>query len=79
MTNVEAPKSFDRPTILVIDDEKRIRDGCKKVLNEQGYEVATADSGELGLQMIEENYYDIILLDLMMPSLSGFEVLARVK
>jgi len=79
MTNVEAPKSFDRPTILVIDDEKRIRDGCKKVLNEQGYEVATADSGELGLQMIEENYYDIILLDLMMPSLSGFDVLERVK
>jgi len=65
--------------ILVIDDEKRIREGCRKVLNEQGYEVATADSGELGMKMIEENYYDIILLDLMMPSLSGFEVLERVK
>ncbi len=79
MTNQQTPKTFDRPMILVIDDEKRIRDGCRKVLSEQGYEVATADSGELGLKMIEENFYDIILLDLMMPNISGFDVLARVK
>jgi PAS domain S-box-containing protein len=79
MTNEEKSKSSDRPMILVIDDEKRIRDGCTRALSEQGYEVATADSGELGLKMIEENYYDVILLDLMMPSLSGFDVLARVK
>ena len=79
MTNEETPKIFDRPMILVVDDEKRIRDGCRKVLSEQGYEVATADSGELGLKMIEENFYDIILLDLMMPNISGFDVLARVK
>ncbi len=79
MTTEETPKTFDRPTILVIDDEKRIRDACRKVLNEREYEVSTAESGEVGLQMIEENCYDIILLDLMMPSLSGFEVLERVK
>jgi PAS domain S-box-containing protein len=79
MIDEETAVTPDRPTILVIDDEKRIRDGCLKVLSQQGYEVATADSGELGLKMIEENYYDIILLDLMMPSLSGFDVLMRVK
>jgi PAS domain S-box-containing protein len=79
MTHEETPAALDRPMILVIDDEKRIRDGCQRVLSQQGYDVATADSGELGLKMIEENCYDIILLDLMMPSLSGFEVLARVK
>ncbi len=79
MTNEERLKTSDRPMILVIDDEKRIRDGCRKVLSEQGYEVATADSSELGLKMIEDNYYDVILLDLMMPSLPGFDVLARVK
>jgi PAS domain S-box-containing protein len=79
MTDEKRPNAFEKPSLLVIDDEKRIRDGCRKVLNDQGYEVATADSGELGLRMIEENYYDIILLDLMMPSLSGFDVLARVK
>ena len=67
------------PTILVIDDEERVREGCRKVLARDGYEVTIAESGEVGLKMIERQHYDIILLDLMMPSLSGFDVLAHVK
>jgi two-component system phosphate regulon sensor histidine kinase PhoR len=67
------------PTILVIDDEERVREGCRKVLARDGYEVTIAASGEVGLEMIERRHYDIILLDLMMPSLSGFDVLAHVK
>ncbi len=67
------------PRILVIDDEKRIRDGCHKVLTEEGFEVARAEDGKRGIHMIEEDHYDIILLDLMMPGLSGFDVLAHVK
>jgi two-component system, OmpR family, phosphate regulon sensor histidine kinase PhoR len=67
------------PTILVIDDEERVREGCRKVLARDGYEVTIAESGEVGLNLIERQHYDIILLDLMMPSLSGFDVLAHVK
>ncbi len=67
------------PAILVIDDEERVREGCRKVLTRDGYEVTIAESGEVGLEMIERQHYDIILLDLMMPSLSGFDVLAHVK
>ncbi|MEJ2673412.1 MAG: response regulator [Deltaproteobacteria bacterium] len=67
------------PTILVIDDEERVREGCRKVLSREGYDVSIADCGESGLKMIERQHYDIILLDLMMPSLSGFDVLAHVK
>jgi two-component system phosphate regulon sensor histidine kinase PhoR len=67
------------PTILVIDDEERVREGCRKVLARDGYSVTIAESGEVGLKMIERQHYDIILLDLMMPSLSGFDVLAHVK
>ena len=67
------------PTILVIDDEERVREGCRKVLAWDGYAVTIAESGEVGLKMIERRHYDIILLDLMMPSLSGFDVLAHVK
>ncbi|MHB9075850.1 MAG: response regulator, partial [Desulfobaccales bacterium] len=67
------------PAILVIDDEERVREGCRKVLVRDGYEVTIAESGEVGLDMIERRHYDIILLDLMMPSLSGFDVLAHVK
>jgi two-component system phosphate regulon sensor histidine kinase PhoR len=67
------------PTVLVIDDEERVREGCRKVLAREGYEVSIAECGEDGLKMIEGQHYDIILLDLMMPSLSGFDVLAHVK
>jgi two-component system phosphate regulon sensor histidine kinase PhoR len=67
------------PTILVVDDEERVREGCRKVLVREGYEVTIAESGEVGLEMIERQHYDVILLDLMMPSLSGFDVLAHVK
>jgi two-component system, OmpR family, phosphate regulon sensor histidine kinase PhoR len=68
-----------RPSILVVDDEERIREGCRKVLAHDGFDVATADCGSQGLEMIEQRHYDVILLDLMMPSISGFDVLKRVK
>jgi two-component system phosphate regulon sensor histidine kinase PhoR len=78
---VEKVAAIDQscPTVLVIDDEERVREGCRKVLARDGYEVTIANSGEIGLKMIERQHYDIILLDLMMPSLSGFDVLAHVK
>jgi two-component system phosphate regulon sensor histidine kinase PhoR len=67
------------PRILVIDDEPRIRDACKMVLSDHGFEVAAAPDGEEGLQMIKEKHYDIVLVDLMMPTISGFEVLSEVR
>ena len=67
------------PKILVVDDEMRIREGCRDVLSQQGFEVASADSGKKGLDMIAREHFDIILLDLMMPELSGLEVLPEVK
>jgi len=67
------------PKILVVDDEARIRNACKLVLDECGYEVCLAINGKDGLQQIHDHHYDIILLDLMMPELSGFDVLAQVK
>jgi two-component system phosphate regulon sensor histidine kinase PhoR len=76
--NAESDNSF-KPRVLVVDDERRIRDGCKKTLIQDGFQVATAESGFLGLKMIEEAHFDIILLDLMMPGLSGMDVLAHVK
>jgi two-component system phosphate regulon sensor histidine kinase PhoR len=68
-----------QPRILVVDDEKRIRDGCHKVLTQEGFEVDRAETGEAGIKMIEEAHYDIVLLDLKMPGLSGFDVLGNVK
>jgi len=67
------------PKILVVDDEKRIRDSCHTVLTVEGYAVACAESGSQGLQMINEEHFDIILLDLMMPQMSGLDVLPGIK
>jgi signal transduction histidine kinase len=63
----------------VVDDEERIRHGCEAVLTKEGYEVTLAADGEAGLALMQEQHYDVALLDLMMPSLSGLEVLAEVR
>jgi two-component system phosphate regulon sensor histidine kinase PhoR len=68
-----------QPKILVIDDEKRIREGCSKILTKEKCLVDTAENGETGLKMIEDKYYDIILTDLMMPGIGGMEVIAKVR
>ena len=79
MNDVETQELDSLLKILVIDDEERIRDGCQMVLNEEGFEVALAPDGNEGVRMIQEEHYDIILVDLMMPGLSGLEVLSLVK
>ena len=68
-----------QPTVLVIDDEKRIREGCYKILTKENCLVEMAQNGEMGLEMLGEKHYDIILTDLMMPGIGGMEVLARVR
>ncbi len=68
-----------KPRVLVVDDEKRIRDGCHKMLTIEGFDVARAETGDQGLDMIEKEHFDIILLDLMMPGISGMDVLERVR
>jgi len=67
------------PKILVVDDEKRIRESCRTVLTGEGYAVACAENGSQGLEMIGREYFDIILLDLMMPQMSGLDILPEIK
>jgi len=68
-----------KPRVLVVDDEKRIRDACSRMLSDEGCEVAVADNGTTGLEMIQQSHFDIVLLDLMMPGLSGIDVLTDIK
>ena len=65
--------------ILVVDDEARIRDVCSELLINEGFAVSTAESGYSGLKMIDQEHFDIILLDLMMPGLSGIDLLTHVR
>lgn len=67
------------PNILVVDDEPRIREACSLILQTMGFEVKTASDGAQGLKLIEENHFDILLLDLVMPNMSGFELLSQVR
>jgi len=62
-----------------VDDEKRIRDGCRSILSAAGFEVGLAENGYAGLAKIEDEHFDIILLDLMMPGLRGIDLLEHVK
>ena len=79
MTEKQSIDILFKPKILVVDDEKVIREGCHEVLTLEGFEVVLAKNGEQGLKMIEKAHFDVILLDLMMPGLSGFDVLSHVK
>ncbi|MBP1742324.1 MAG: hybrid sensor histidine kinase/response regulator, partial [Deltaproteobacteria bacterium] len=64
--------------ILIIDDEEVLREGCKQALAEKGYVTATAENGDLGLQLIRELDPDLVLIDLKMPGKSGMEVLQEI-
>jgi PAS domain S-box-containing protein len=68
-----------QPRILVIDDEQRIRDGCSKILKKEKCLVDTAENGDIGLKMIADRHYDIVLTDLMMPGIGGMEVVNKVR
>ena len=65
--------------ILVVDDNEMNRDLLSRRLKRQGHEVQTAENGRLALEQIKENDYDLILLDIMMPEMNGFEVLERLQ
>lgn len=63
------------PKILVIDDEKNIRDGIKKSLEYEGYEVVTAENGEKGIETVYKGGIDLVITDLKMPEKTGEEFL----
>ena len=65
--------------VLVVDDEKLIVKGIRFSLEQDGMEVDCAFDGEEGLRLATENNYDIILLDIMLPKMDGFEVCQHIR
>ena len=68
-----------RGSVLVVDDEEQNRTLLRDPLEARGYEVEEAENGLLALQKIAARPPDVILLDLMMPKMDGFEVCRRLK
>ncbi|WLI77569.1 heavy metal response regulator transcription factor [Kosakonia sp. H02] len=64
--------------ILVIEDEPKAREYMRSGLTESGYVVDVAIDGQEGLFMAQEHYYDLIVLDVMMPRMNGWEVMAQL-
>jgi len=65
--------------ILVVDDELGIREGCQRALEPQGFSVDKAATMREGLQKLEENDYDLVLLDVMMPDGHGVDLLKPIR
>lgn len=65
--------------ILVVDDEKSIRDALSDILSEEKYEVLTAEDGEAGWQKLEAEKIDLVLCDIKMPKMDGMELLTKVS
>jgi DNA-binding response OmpR family regulator len=72
-------QSEQRQTVLVVDDEPDIVGLMRDFLEAEGYSVLTAGEGETALNLIEREAIDCVLLDIMMPGLSGFDVVRRIR
>ncbi|AMM96991.1 MULTISPECIES: response regulator transcription factor [Bacillus] len=70
---------MNKGKILVVEDEKKIARVLSLELEYEGYEVTVKETGMDGLQALEEESFDLVLLDVMLPELSGLEVLRRVR
>lgn len=65
--------------ILIIEDDKFLRELIAQKLRKEDYEVLEAVDGEEGVRKVKEEKIDLILLDLILPGIDGFEVLSRIK
>ena len=67
------------PVVLIVDDDEGLREYVRTRLEAEGYAVREAGSAEAGLQVLEEATPDLVLLDVMMPEVDGWEMLRRVQ
>ena len=65
--------------ILIVEDEQGIRDTLKEILEFAGYEVLIAANGKIGFDLIIEDHPDLVLCDVNMPEMGGFELLEAVN
>lgn len=65
--------------ILVVEDEKGVANFIRKGLEEEGHAIDVATDGEEGLSLVSQNLYDLLVLDVMLPGISGIELCSRIR
>lgn len=65
--------------LLIVDDEASIRDSLKGVLQDEGYQPSTAESGEACLDLLQKKPFDVVLLDIWLPGMDGLDVLQKIR
>jgi two-component system response regulator HydG len=68
-----------KPRILVVDDESSHRQMIEAVLSAEGYEISQADDGQTAIVAVEDRFYDLVIMDIRMPKISGIEALKKIK
>ena len=71
--------SNDQPTILLVEDEQNLHEALKLNLELEGYEVTSAFDGSEALQKIESAYFDLIIMDIMLPDIDGISITENVR
>jgi two-component system alkaline phosphatase synthesis response regulator PhoP len=70
---------MNKLSILVVEDEEHLQEALKLNLELEGYEVTSASTGSIALKKVENEYFDLILLDVMLPELDGFDVCEHIR
>jgi two-component system copper resistance phosphate regulon response regulator CusR len=71
--------NMDERKILLVEDEQKIADTLKLGLSENGYEVAVAYDGNIGLKLFEAHPFDLVVLDINLPGINGYELCKRIR
>jgi signal transduction histidine kinase/DNA-binding response OmpR family regulator len=66
-------------SILVIEDDEAVRDTLRRAISKHGFRVTTAENGRIGIDKLKKNDFNLVLLDLMMPEMDGFQFLDQVN
>ena len=66
------------PKLLIVEDEKNLRDLYGEDLTDSGYEVAKASNGKIAIDLIRNEHFDLIIMDIRMPEMDGIETLGKV-
>lgn len=70
---------MDKKKILIVEDDLFLRDLYKETLSSEGFTIDVAEDGEIGFQKIKQGGWDLVLLDIIMPKMTGFDIMNKLK